>query len=66
MCKVFKIIRKLILIAITLYGALFAVFYFDLDGKLLYHVVEPFLAKHYDKMPRKDPTKQVYDIGDKD
>ena len=27
----------------ALYAALFAVFYFDLDGKLLFYVVEPFL-----------------------
>lgn len=26
-----------------LYAGLFAVFYFDLDGKLLFYVVEPFL-----------------------
>ena len=32
--------------AAALYAGLFAVFYFDLDGKLLYHVVEPFLCRH--------------------
>lgn len=46
----------------ALYAALFAVFYFDLDGKLLFYVVEPFLKKHYDKMPRQDITKMRYDM----
>ena len=41
---------------------LFIVFYFDLDGKLLYHVVEPFLCKHYDNMQRKDMLKTPYDM----
>ena len=36
----------------ALYAGLFAVFYFDLDGKLLYHVVEPFLCRHYDRIER--------------
>ncbi len=37
-------------------------FYFDLDGKLLFYVVEPFLKKHYDGMERRDILKQRYDI----
>ena len=45
-----------------LYAGLFAGFYFDLDGKLLYHVVEPFLCRHYDKMERRDNTKMPYDM----
>ncbi len=48
--------------AAALYAGLFAVFYFDLDGKLLYHVVEPFLCRHYDKMERRDITKMPYDM----
>lgn len=46
----------------ALYAGLFAVFYFDLDGKLLYHVVEPFLCRHYDKIERRDITKIPYDV----
>ena len=42
------------------YLILFIVFYFDLDGKLLYTVVEPNLARRYDKMPRPDNTKTPY------
>ena len=66
MCKVFKIIRKVLLIALGVYAALFAVFFFDLDGKAIFKFVEPMLVKHYDKMPRKDATKQVYDIKGRD
>ena len=38
------------------------VFFFDLDGKLLFNVVEPFLKKHYDTMERKDTLKTPYDV----
>lgn len=48
--------------AAALYAGLFAVFYFDMDGKFLYHVVEPFLCKHYDKIERRDITKIPYDV----
>ena len=65
MCKALKIIKKIVLLLAGLYAALFAVFYFDLDGKLMFYVVEPLLTKHYDKMPRKDATKQVYQMGNK-
>ena len=65
MCKALKIIKRIVLLLAGLYAVLFAVFYFDLDGKLLYHVVEPLLAKHYDKMPRKDATRQIYEMGKK-
>ncbi len=43
--------------------ALFCVFYFDLDGKLLFNVVEPFLKNHYDNMERRDPMSVAYDVG---
>ena len=59
---VLKVVGKLAAIFAPLYAALFAVFYFDLDGKLLYYVVEPFLCKHYDKMERKNPLEQPYDM----
>ena len=42
--------------------ALFIVFFFDLDGKLLFNVVEPLLKKHYDNMDRKDTLKAPYDM----
>ena len=42
------------------YAGLFLVFWFDLDGKLLYYVVEPFLKNHYDRMERRDPHSIPY------
>lgn len=62
MRKLFKILGKIAGILAGLYALLFAVFYFDLDGKLLYNVVEPFLCRHYDKMQREDVTKRAYKI----
>ena len=44
-------------------AALFVVFFFDLDGKLMFNVVEPFLKKHYDNMERRDVLKTPYDIN---
>lgn len=53
-------ILKSLLLAFGANAALFAVFYFDLDGKLLFNVVEPTLKKHYDNMERRDMTKTPY------
>ena len=63
MKKLFSILGKVLGILLSVYALLFAVFFFDLDGKLLYNVVEPLLVKHYDKMPRKDMTKVAYKMG---
>ena len=38
-------------------------FFFDLDGKALFYGVEPFLCRHYDRMERRDPLKQKYDMN---
>lgn len=54
--RIWKIVRTLGI----LWGILFAVFYFDLDGKLLYYVWEPLMDKKYGKMPRPDMTKMPY------
>ncbi len=61
MRKVFKILGKVLLICAGIYAALFAVFFFDLDGKALFYGVEPMLVKHYDKMPRRDPLSKKYE-----
>ncbi len=58
-----KKLLKVFVIAFLANAALFAVFFFDLDGKLLFNVVEPFLKKHYDDMDRKDTLKTPYDIN---
>lgn len=57
-----NIILKLIGILGLIYAGLFVVFFFDLDGKFLYYVFEPFMVKHYDKMERKDNTTTPYDM----
>ena len=62
MCKVSKFLLKICAIFILANAALFCVFFFDLDGKLLYHVVEPFLKKRYDNMDRRDAVKSPYDM----
>ena len=56
MNKICKALLKVFVIAFLANAALFAVFFFDLDGKLLFNVVEPFLKKHYDDMERRDTT----------
>jgi hypothetical protein len=62
MNKICKFFLKLLGILFVVNAALFAVFFFDLDGKLLFNVVEPFLKKHYDNMDRKDTLKAPYEI----
>ena len=61
MKKIMKVLFKIIGIALVAYAALFAVFFFDLDGKALFKYFEPFLCRHYEKIERKDPMKAVYD-----
>ena len=63
MKKALKVLAKIAAIGGAVYAALFAVFYFDLDGKALFRFVEPALVKHYDNMPRLDPRTRPY--GDK-
>ncbi len=60
MCKFKKFLLKFIGIFVALNAALFVIFFFDLDGKLLFNVVEPFLKNHYDNMKRVDHLKDPY------
>ena len=62
MNKICKFFLELFGILFVVNAALFAVFFFDLDGKLLFNVVEPFLKNHYDNMERKDTLKAPYEI----
>ena len=62
MKKLKKALLKFCLIFVLLNVGLFVIFFFDLDGKLLFNVVEPFLKKHYDNMERKDVIKEPYDL----
>ena len=61
-CKFGRFLLKLLGVALVANVALFIVFFFDLDGKLLFNVVEPFLKKHYDDMERKDTLEMPYDM----
>ena len=60
--KCLKTLWFLLKVAGFAYLILFLVFFFDLDGKLLFNVVEPFLKKHYDNMERKDVLQEAYDM----
>ena len=62
MKKLKKALLKFCLIFVLLNVGLFVIFFFDLDGKLLFNVVEPFLKKHYDNMERKDTLQEPYDL----
>ena len=61
-CVALRILGKLFGLLAMVYAILFAVFFFDLDGKLLFYVVEPFLVKHYDKMERRNPLDMPYNV----
>ena len=61
MKKFFKTIGKIFGILAAIYGALFAVFYFDLDGKFLYKVWEPAMIKRFDAKERKNPLESPYE-----
>ena len=62
-CKIAKFFLKFLGIFVLLNAVLFVVFFFDLDGKLMFNVVEPFLKKHYDDMPRRDRLQEPYDMN---
>lgn len=60
MMKAKKILKRTLGTLAAVYAGLFVVFYYDLDGKLLYYVVEPFMRNHYDRMERRDPKSVPY------
>ena len=62
MNKLCKKLLKLLGVLFLTNAALFVVFFFDLDGKLMFNVVEPFLKKHYDNMERRDVLKTPYEV----
>ena len=62
-CRIAKFFLKFLGIFFLANVALFVVFFFDLDGKLMFNVVEPFLKKHYDNMERKDTLKSPYEMN---
>ncbi len=56
----FKFIGKLLGILAIIYAILFAVFYWDLDGKFMYYIWEPLMVKRFDNMKRADNTTIPY------
>ena len=56
-----SLIGRIIRAFLGIYAGLFCVFFFDLDGKLLYYVVEPFMKNHFDNMERRDPHTVPYE-----
>ena len=59
--KVVRFVKKTLGLGALAYAGLFCVFYYDLDGKLLYYVVEPFMKNHFDNMKRRDPHTVPYE-----
>ncbi len=62
MKTIFKFLFKLIRIATLIYGLLFVVFYYDLDGKFMYYIWEPLMIKRFDNMERPDATAMPYSM----
>ena len=58
--KVFEVLWWTLQTAIAVYAVLFAIFYFDLDSKIIYRRILPKLNAHYDNMHHKDITKNPY------
>ncbi len=48
-----KVIGKALAIGAAAVGGLFAVYYFNLDMKLMRYVILPFLDKHHDSVKRE-------------
>jgi hypothetical protein len=51
MSKIAMILLRLVLVALGFFAVTFTVYIFNLDMKLT-ALIEPFLLKHYDKIPR--------------
>ena len=57
-----KFFFKLLGFAAIVYCILFAVFYWDLDGKFLYYIWEPLMIKRFDNMKRPDTLSTPYSM----
>lgn len=58
--------KKALAVGGGIYAFLFLVFYFDLDGKLLFYVYEPIVMKHYDNMDHSNIADKPYDLKEDD
>ena len=53
MKKILCFLGKIVLVVLAVFVILFAVYFFNLDMKFIAKFIDPFLQKHYDKIPRK-------------
>ena len=65
MNSIWKLLGKFLGFTAVVYGILFAVFYWDLDGKFMYYIWEPMMVKRFDNMKRADNTATPYLQKDK-
>ena len=49
---ILKLFKKLLVVGLIAFAATFTVYIFNLENKLIYYVVRPFLNKHYDSQTR--------------
>lgn len=47
-----KVLKKLLGIGLITFAVTFTIYFFNLENKLIYYVVRPFLNKHYDSQVR--------------
>lgn len=52
-CKYAQFLLKTLGIGSGTLAVLFAIYYFNLDMKLMHSVIVPFLTKHYDSVKRE-------------
>lgn len=50
--KLIGILSKLALLLFGAFVATFTIYMFNLENKLIYYVIRPFLNKHYDSQKR--------------
>ena len=47
-----KLLKTVVLTALALFVSTFIIYMFNLENKLIYYVLRPFLNKHYDSQVR--------------
>ncbi|MGL6014813.1 MAG: hypothetical protein ACRCZU_01780 [Selenomonadaceae bacterium] len=47
-----QILKIAAIVIVAFFVVTFSIYWFNLENKLIYYVVRPFLNKHYDAMPR--------------
>ena len=50
--KLGSILVKLLLVLLGAFAATFTIYMFNLENKLIYYVIRPFLNRHYDSQKR--------------